>query len=144
MPTYIIHYPEASLEAEKKQSIAKGIAEAHEKVTGAPRAFAQILFREIKKEDWYIGGKTISSPFIFLFGFIRSGRETELKHELIHEHTEVLVKYGKILAEQTRISLSEIPASQISEYGQVVPEPGAEKEWIARLPEHLQAHFADQ
>lgn len=141
MPTYIVHYREASLNPETKASIAEGLAEAHERVTGAPRAFAQILFREMKTENWYIGGKVIDTPFVFLFGYIRSGRETDLKHELIREHTSVLVQKGGFLPEQTRITLSEVPASHISEYGQIVPEPGHELAWIANLPAHVRTHF---
>lgn len=83
MPTYNVHYPKGLLTTGQKQAIAKGVTDTHSAVTGAQQFFAQVLFREIPTEDWYLAGEPLSDPHLFLFGHIRAGRSIEVKSALL-------------------------------------------------------------
>ena len=48
------------LEPEKKAVLADRIAEALEDVAGKPRQYTYIVFEEVSREDWAIGGRLLS------------------------------------------------------------------------------------
>ena len=48
------------LAAEKKAELADRIATALEDVTGKPRQYTYIVFEEVAREDWAIGGRLLS------------------------------------------------------------------------------------
>lgn len=135
MPTYNVHYPKGLLTTEQKQVIAKGITHTHSTVTGAQQFFAQVLFREIPTEDWYLAGEPLTGPHLFLFGHIRAGRSLELKGTLLRGLRDVLVQHGGVPIERAWVYLSDVPAAHIIEYGDILPDPGHEEQWLANLPE---------
>ncbi|HCF7274953.1 TPA: tautomerase family protein [Pseudomonas aeruginosa] len=144
MPTYIVYHAENAFTAAEKKSLAKNIINAHTSVTGAQRLFGQVMFRELKSEDWYLAGEEIDRPFVFLFAYVRAGRDVESKHELIRELNKVLVEAASVVPERAWVSLSEIPAENLMEYGQILPNPGHESEWLAGLPQAIkEAIFAN-
>lgn len=134
MPTYNVHYPKGLLSAEQKQAIAKAVTEAHSTVTGAQRFFAQVLFREIPEGDWYLAGQPLVGPHLFLFGHIRAGRTLEVKATLLRALRDALVKHGGAPIERAWVYLSDVPAAHIIEYGEILPDPGQEEQWLASLP----------
>lgn len=99
MPTYIVYHAENAFTAAEKKSLAKNIINAHTSVTGAQRLFGQVMFRELKSEDWYLAGEEIDRPFVFLFAYVRAGRDVESKHELIRELNKVLVEAASVVPE---------------------------------------------
>lgn len=135
MPTYNVHYPKGLLTVEKKQAIAKAITDTHSSVTGAQRFFAQVLFREIAAEDWFLAGEPLSEPHLFLFGHIRAGRPIELKAKLLRGLRDILVQHGDVKGERAWVYLADVPASHIIEYGEILPDPGQEEHWLENLPE---------
>lgn len=135
MPTYNVHYPKGLLTTEQKQAIAKGVTDTHSAVTGAQQFFAQVLFREIPAEDWYLAGEPLSDPHLFLFGHIRAGRSIEIKSALLRDLRDVLVRHGDVSVERAWVYISDVPAAHIIEYGDILPEPGQEEQWLANLPE---------
>lgn len=135
MPTYNVHYPAGLLDANQKQAIARGITDTHSSITGAQRFFAQVLFREIPQEDWYLAGKPLTGPHLFVFGHIRAGRSAEIKSALLRALRDVLVQHGGVAVECAWVYLSDVPAAHIIEYGDILPDPGQEERWLANLPE---------
>lgn len=135
MPTYNVHYPKGLLTVEQKRAIAKAVTDTHSACTGAQQFFAQVLFREIPSEDWYLAGEPLTGPHLFVFGHIRAGRPLELKARLLRELRDVLVQHGRVPTERAWVYLSDVPAAHIIEYGDILPEPGQEEQWLARLPE---------
>ncbi|MBU9477059.1 tautomerase family protein [Burkholderia multivorans] len=135
MPTYNVHYPQGLLNATQKQTIAKRITETHSAVTGAQQFFAQVLFREIPGENWYLAGEPLTGPHLFLFGHIRAGRTLETKAKLLRALRDVLVEHGDVSIERAWVYLSDVPAAHIIEYGDILPDPGQEEQWLANLPE---------
>lgn len=135
MPTYQVHCPAGSLSENQKRSIAKGITEAHSAATGAQQFFAQVLFREVPAQDWYLAGEPLSGAHLFVFGYIRSGRTLEVKAGLLRAIRDLLVQHGGVGIERAWVYLSDVPAAHIIEYGEILPEPGQEQQWLAGLPE---------
>jgi len=135
MPVYNVHYPKGLLSAKQKQAIAKGVTDAHSTITAAQQFFAQVLFREIPAEDWYLAGEPLTGPHLFLFGHIRAGRSLEIKSTLLRALRDVLVQHGGVSIERAWVFISDVPAAHIIEYGDILPDPGHEEQWLANLPE---------
>lgn len=135
MPTYNVHYPQGLLTAEQKRVMAKAITETHSACTGAQQFFAQVLFREIPTGDWYLAGEPLTGPHLFIYGHIRAGRPLDLKAKLMRGMRDVLVELGGVTTERAWVYLSDVPAAHIIEYGDILPEPGQEAQWLANLPE---------
>ena len=135
MPTYNVHYPEGFLAPAQKQGLAKAITRTHSGVTGAQQFFAQVLFREIPEGNWYVAGEPLTAPHLFVFGHLRAGRSLEVKARLLRGLRDVLVELGGVTPERAWVYLSDVPAAHIIEYGDILPEPGSEEQWLARLPE---------
>ena len=74
MPTYYCTTLEGRLTAEQKSGIAGEITRVHCEVTGAPSFFAQVIFREVKPGNYFMGGAPLKHDQLFIYGHIRSGR----------------------------------------------------------------------
>ena len=135
MPTYVVYFPQSLLTKDQKQGIAKAITETHSRTTGAQQFFAQVLFRELPSEDWYIAGEPLTDPHVFVFGYIRAGRTVEVKAQLMRSIRDILVQHAKVAVERAWVNMSDVPATHIIEYGEILPEPGHEDQWLANLPE---------
>ena len=131
MPTYTVTNSNFNLSSKQQKNLAEGITKVHNVVTGANTYFAQVIFNKTKKDNHFMGGKKIKEPSLFLLGQIRAGRSKEVKDKLIVDLKEVLVKNSKLDETQVWVYISDLPPSQMIEYGAVLPESGKEKEWFA-------------
>ncbi len=138
MPTYTLHYAALALSADEKHQMAQGITQAHEAATGADGFFAQVIFQEIAQEDCYLGGSPLDQPQLFLQGQIRAGRSLDIKGKLLSSLKEALLNVTTLDPSQIWIYLVELPASDMLEYGHVLPAPGAERAWFLSLDPRLQ------
>jgi len=137
MPTYNVHYTAGTLDADQKHRIARRITEAHSANTGAQQFFAQVLFREISLDGWYLAGEPLTEPHLFVLGFIRSGRALDVKARLLHSIRDLLVEHGGVSVERAWVYLCDVPAAHIVEYGEILPEPGQEQGWLDALPNSI-------
>ena len=96
MPTYIIKTSNVNFNNKKKNRIAKGITQTHNKITGANSYFAQVIFEENKKRNHFMGGKIVKDKQVFLHGEIRFGRTAKIKKKLITTLRDSIVKNSKI------------------------------------------------
>ena len=137
MPTYSVTNSNFNINIKQKNEIAKGITKVHNKVTGANTYFAQIIFKKTKNSDHFMGGAKVKEPQIFLYGQIRAGRTNRIKKKLILELRNILVKKSNLDKTQVWVYIDELPASQMIEYGEILPKSGQENKWFNNLSTRL-------
>ncbi len=103
---------------EQRDALARAITGVHCDLTGAPAIFVQVLY----------GHELPLRPGVeaHLLANTRAGRTDEVNATLKRQMTGALSTHLGVAAEQTSITLLEIPARWIMEGGDVLPEPGAE------------------
>jgi phenylpyruvate tautomerase PptA (4-oxalocrotonate tautomerase family) len=135
MPSYIVTCVEGRLSASQKSHIAATISRAHGDSTGAPYYFVQVTLNEVKPGNYFLGGTQLNGDQIFVHGFIRDGRPTEMKDALMARLTSDVALASQMNTNCVWVYLSEIPSNQMVEFGRVLPVHGKEAEWSAALPE---------
>ena len=142
MPTYTVTHSALGLGPEQKNRIANGITEVHNRVTGANKYFAQVIFNEKSGGSHFMGGKPVSEPQLFLHGEIRAGRTEEVKKQLILELRDVLIKCTGLDQSNVWVYILDLPPNQMIEYGEILPESGKENEWYSNLSSELKEKLA--
>ena len=137
MPTYAVTNSNFNLSFKQQKNLAEGITKVHNVVTGANTYFAQVIFYKTKKNNHFMGGKKVKEPSLFLLGQIRAGRSKVLKDKLISHLKDILVKKSKLDETQIWVYITDLPPSQMIEYGAVLPESGKEKQWFRNLSSKL-------
>jgi phenylpyruvate tautomerase PptA (4-oxalocrotonate tautomerase family) len=138
MPTYTVKTSNIKLDKKKKNKIAKGITETHNKITGANSYFVQVIFVENRKNSHFMGGKIIKDKQIFLQGQIRAGRTTKIKNKLIITLRDSIIKNAGIQRDNVWVYLLDLTPEQMIEYGEVLPKSGNEISWFNSLSKKLQ------
>jgi phenylpyruvate tautomerase PptA (4-oxalocrotonate tautomerase family) len=141
MPTYHCIAPAGLLDKTHKAAIAEAITRIHAEVTGAPSFFAQVIFREVAPGDHFIGGVVWSSAHIFVHGFVRAGRSVADLRKIATDIVACIASLTNLPPRMIWAYLTDIPASQMVEFGHVLPEPGQEARWLAGLPQDDADHM---
>lgn len=141
MPTYIVNATQSLLTPDEKKQIAKEITRAHSSATGAQGFFAQVIFNELPSGSHFMGGVPIETKQVFVHGHIRAGRTEEQKKLLLDDVIESVHKVTGLERRYLWAYLCELPPSNMVEYGQVLPKPGSEAEWLDALPEEDRAYM---
>ena len=131
MPQYHCLVQEGRLGAEKKAEVAREITRIHCALTNAPKHFVHVIFREVALKDWFTAD--MPSSFSIVNGFIRAGRSDEQKQKLM---TQISSGWSKVTGQTERelvVTIADIRSETWMEAGQLMPQPGGEKEWFARL-----------
>jgi phenylpyruvate tautomerase PptA (4-oxalocrotonate tautomerase family) len=134
MPTYTVTTPINRLTPRQKTLIAQDITRIHKTVTGAPAVFVQVLFADIDPANHFVGGKPLQHDFLFLQGHIRAGRTLEQKQDLLLQLVHALAEAAAAPKNAVWAYLNELPANQMAEFGQTLPQPGTEADWFNALP----------
>ena len=136
MPTYYCTTLEGRLTAEQKSGIAGEITRVHCEVTGAPSFFAQVIFREVKPGNYFMGGAPLKHVFqLFIYGHIRSGRAAVDKSRMIALMAKTVGEVAKVESSRSVwVYVAELPPRQMIEFGHLLPEAGDETAWTAALP----------
>jgi phenylpyruvate tautomerase PptA (4-oxalocrotonate tautomerase family) len=135
MPTYVCTARDGALTQEQKARIAAEITRVHNEVTGAPRFFVQVLFSDLKVGNQFIGGAQPPSNQAWIRGDIRAGRSEQDKGRLLLGLLRGFSRISGVPEADVWVYLTELPAKNMAEFGQVLPEPGAEEAWLAALPQ---------
>lgn len=133
MPTYTVTSANLTLTTDQEADIAAAITRSHHENTGAPAYFAQVIFERIEGGKHYIGGKNYRTPHLFVHGLIRAGRSADAKAGLIKDIATKVHVIAGIGPEDIWVYAQDIPATQMVEFGRVLPEPGAEESWRAAM-----------
>ncbi len=129
MPTYTVTSVNFTLTTRQEADIAASITRSHHETTGAPAFFAQVFFNETHSGKHYIGGQAYRTPHLFVHGLIRAGRSVDVKSRLIKDIAAKVHAIAGIGPEDIWVYIQDVPATQMVEFGRVLPEPGAEDTW---------------
>ena len=114
------------LAAAARRSVAQAITETHCRVTGAPALFVNVVFLD--------GYPLRAGEEINAIGGVRTGgnRTPEVIARLRASLHEAIARAAGKSGEQVTVSLIGVPSSWVMEGGRVMPEPGAEGEWLSQ------------
>ncbi|MBN3786027.1 tautomerase family protein [Burkholderia sp. Ac-20353] len=138
MPTYVVTAPHGRLTAQQKENMAADITRVHCDVTGAPAYFAQVIFNDVPRGDYFVGGRPLQgTEHVFLHGQIRAGRDNATKEKLLLGMMQAVADAAELESDCVQVYLVDVPARQIVEYGQILPLPGEEDTWWEAMPLHV-------
>jgi hypothetical protein len=125
MPLYNLAC-KAALDIDQRQRIAEVITRTHCELTGAPAQFVNVAFME--------GFPLRKDEFLNVVGGVRSGgnRDLELDAKLQEMMQKNIANAANVTVSAVRITLIGVPGNWNMEGGKVLPEPGAEDEWLDR------------
>jgi phenylpyruvate tautomerase PptA (4-oxalocrotonate tautomerase family) len=135
MPTFNVIVPEGRLSSEQKTKVAVALGGTYKELTGVPENLTRVIFIEVKRGNSFVGGAPLDTDQISVEGHLRVGRSVAAKRSLIERTVEAVAQAAAMPKNHVWAHLVDMPASQIAEFGHVVPEPGGEAAWIAALPE---------
>ena len=125
MPLYNLAC-KAVLDNDQRQHIAEVVTRTHCELTGAPAQFVNVAFMEglpLRKDESFnvVGG-------------VRSGgsRNLELTENLQQMMQKNIVSAANVSVSAVKVTLIGVPGNWNMEGGRVLPEPGAEDEWLDR------------
>jgi len=125
MPLYNIAC-KTTLDNDQRQRIADVITRTHCELTGAPAEFVNVAFME---------GLPLREDELFnVVGGVRSGgnRDLDLAAKLQEAMLENIAIAANVSASAVKVTLVGVPGNWNMEGGRVLPEPGAEGEWLDR------------
>jgi phenylpyruvate tautomerase PptA (4-oxalocrotonate tautomerase family) len=141
MPTYTVSAAAGRFSADEKLALAQAITHSHNEATGAQGFFAQVIFNEVNAGNHFLGGSPLRADQIFIHGHIRAGRPDERKQLLMSRIVEAVQRIMSVERRFIWVYVSEIPPSQMIEYGHELPQPGMEDAWLAGLPQEDRAYL---
>jgi phenylpyruvate tautomerase PptA (4-oxalocrotonate tautomerase family) len=135
MPTFNVIVPEGRLSNEQKTRVAVAIGRTYKELTGVPENLTQVILIEVKHGNYFVGSVPLDTDQISVQGILRTGRSVEAKRSLVERIVEAVAQAAGMPTSHVWAHLVDMPATQIVEFGHVVPEPGGEAPWIAAFPE---------
>lgn len=135
MPTYTLTVPKDRLDPEQKARVAAEITRVHNQVTGAATFFAQVVIHEVAPGCYFVGGKPLAGEQMFLHGQIRTGRSAQDRKRLLLALHGAVADAAGAEPGGVWVYLVDVPASDMIEYGHILPEPGGEATWMMGLPD---------
>lgn len=133
MPTYTVRTATGRLDPALRRRLAEAITAAHTDATGAQAFFAQVVFEEVDAERHFVAGRPVADEMVFVHGQIRAGRTDEQRSRLLEGVVGAVVEVVGVERRAVWAYLIELPASNMVEYGRVLPPPGGEAAWLAAL-----------
>jgi phenylpyruvate tautomerase PptA (4-oxalocrotonate tautomerase family) len=100
-----------------------------------------VIFNEIPADNHFMGGVLIETKQVFVHGHIRAGRTEEQKKLLLDDVIASIHKITRLERRYVWAYIAELAPSNMVEYGQVLPKPGSEAEWLEALPEEDRAYM---
>ncbi|GJE44991.1 tautomerase family protein [Methylobacterium soli] len=140
MPTYVCSVRPGLLDERQKAEIAEAITRRHHEVTGAPTYFVQIVIDEKATADRYLGGQ-LANDQIWIRADIRAGRTVEQRSGLMLAIMRDVSRIAGVDETTIWVYLCNLEATDMVEYGHVLPAPGQEQTWFDALPVKLQDHL---
>jgi phenylpyruvate tautomerase PptA (4-oxalocrotonate tautomerase family) len=138
MPTYVCTSLSGRLSADQRARISRCLTEIHHEVAIAPRYFVQVIFSDLAPHSHFIAGQEAPAGHIWIRADIRSGRTEDQKAKML---TRIVAEVSDIAGsskEEVWVYLSDIPGQSVAEFGHILPSPGGEEAWFAKLPPDLQ------
>jgi phenylpyruvate tautomerase PptA (4-oxalocrotonate tautomerase family) len=130
MPLYTCLTTAKTLADDTKAALAAEITKIHSSITRAPSSFVHVVFQELPATNVF----TDSSPSqpLLINGIIRAGRADADKVRLANDISASSSRIAGIPESRILVSIADRPARFAVEGGRVLPEPGAEDDWLAQ------------
>jgi phenylpyruvate tautomerase PptA (4-oxalocrotonate tautomerase family) len=130
MPLYTCLTTANTLADDTKAALAAEITKIHSSITRAPSSFVHVVFQELPATNVF----TDSSPSqpLLINGIIRAGRADADKVRLANDISASSSRIAGIPEARILVSIADRPARFAVEGGRVLPEPGAEDDWLAQ------------
>jgi phenylpyruvate tautomerase PptA (4-oxalocrotonate tautomerase family) len=128
MPLYTCVTTAKTLTDDAKAALAAEITKIHSSITGAPTSFVHVVFQELPATNVF----TDASPSrpLLVTGVIRAGRADTDKVRLATDIASSSTRITGIPPERILVNIADRPARFAVEGGRVMPEPGAEDDWL--------------
>jgi phenylpyruvate tautomerase PptA (4-oxalocrotonate tautomerase family) len=134
MPTYIVSADSDLLSECTKQSIAEKLTRGYGEITGGPTFLAQVIFNPIPKACHFVGGKLLNADQIFVHVYTRAGKPPEQKTRMLEGIVDTIANAASVAKRSVWAYLSELPYTQLVEYGHFAPSPTQDRQWLHTLP----------
>jgi 4-oxalocrotonate tautomerase family enzyme len=131
MPQYHCLVQKDRFTNEKKAELANEITRIHCELTGAPAHFVHVLFTDFASGNWFTAAEP--SGFSIVNAFIRAGRSDAQKQTLLEQISNSWSRITGQSELEIVVTVTDIKSEHWMEAGQLMPQPGEEKEWFARL-----------
>ncbi|WER50806.1 4-oxalocrotonate tautomerase [Cupriavidus sp. WKF15] len=95
--------------------------------------FAKVMFQDVPRDNYFMGSKGLRHDQVFVQGHVRARRTHEQKAELLKRIINDVCQIPKVDKVSVWIYLSELPPGQMVEYGEFLPKPEQESQWMAAL-----------
>lgn len=141
MPTYVCSVPAGLLSPEQKAAVAQAISRVHSEATGAPTYFVQVIISECANGSRFLDGVPADGP-VWIRGDIRAGRSEAVRKTMILRMMQEIAPIARVEQSEIWIYLCNLAATDMIEYGHVLPPPGEEAVWFDNLPDDLRIRLA--
>lgn len=129
MPIYTCITTATTLADDTKAALAAEITKIHSSITGAPSAFVHVVFQELPATNVFTDASP-SEPLL-ITGVIRAGRADTDKMRLAIDISASSSRIAGIPQARILVNIADRPARFAVEGGRIMPEPGAEDDWLA-------------
>ena len=139
MPTYVCTTTTGRLNKNQKEQIVHKVTRVHSQEGGnVPEWLVQVIFKEVERGNIYINKRNAEDQ-VWIRGDIRAGRsdaqKTAMAERMMNECAEA------IGIDKSYIWVYICDADKTAEFGQVLPEPGQEEAWVAKLPKEVRDRY---
>ena len=138
MPYYSVTAITGRFSPDQKARLAEAVTDIHCNVTGAPRFLVTLVFNEVAVGDCFIGGKGLKFDNVLVHGHVEGGYSCEIKKHLVADLLHAVALIGETDRSAVQIYITDVPAQQIAEWGQVLVRVGDETFWEHVLPKDVQ------
>jgi phenylpyruvate tautomerase PptA (4-oxalocrotonate tautomerase family) len=128
MPIYTCITSANTLADDTKAALAAEITKIHSSITAAPTSFVHVVFQELPATNVFTDASP-SEPLL-ITGVIRAGRPDADKVRLATDISSSSSRIAGIPQERILVNIADRPARFAVEGGRVMPEPGAEDDWL--------------
>jgi phenylpyruvate tautomerase PptA (4-oxalocrotonate tautomerase family) len=129
MPIYTCITTANTLADDTKAALAAEITKIHSTITAAPSAFVHVVFQELPATNVFTDASP-SQPLL-ITGVIRAGRADTEKVRLATDISTSSSRITGIPQARILVNIADRPARFAVEGGRIMPEPGAEDDWLA-------------
>jgi phenylpyruvate tautomerase PptA (4-oxalocrotonate tautomerase family) len=125
VPIYTCTSAQGTLGAGAKGDLAAEITRIHAEINHVPPAYVNVVLCELPQDSVYVGGEP-GAPLL-IGGWVRRGH---LQEETTRLALELSAAASRITEHRILVVIQDSPARFAVEAGQVLPDPGQEKEWL--------------
>ncbi|MGQ4601056.1 tautomerase family protein [Nocardia sp. R6R-6] len=128
MPVYTCTTAQGTLIAEAKAALAAEITRIHAAANRVPPAYVNVVFSELPVDCVFVGGEP-GAPLL-ISGWARQGHPQQMTTQLALKLSAAAAEISGVDQEHVLVVIQDSPARSAVEGGRVLPEPGAETQWL--------------